>query len=57
MLKNVNVHLSPYRSEGFGLTILEAMTAGLPPIVSAYGPAEFCPKNCCYFIKTKDVDC
>jgi glycosyltransferase involved in cell wall biosynthesis len=32
-----DVYLSLHSSEGFGLTILEAMALGIPPIVTAYG--------------------
>jgi glycosyltransferase involved in cell wall biosynthesis len=32
-----NAYLSLHSSEGFGLTILEAMALGVPPIVTAYG--------------------
>lgn len=39
-----NVYVHPYRGEGFGLPILEAMASGLPVIVPDSGPAsEFCP--------------
>ena len=58
LFRSVDVYVSPYRGEGFGLTILEAMAAGLPPIVTKYGPAvEFCPEDCGYFIETEEVEC
>ncbi len=58
LYKSVDVYLSPYRSEGFGLTILEAMASGIPPIVTKYGPAlEFCSNKCCLFIEAKEQNC
>ncbi len=56
--KSVDVYVSPYRSEGFGLTILEAMAAGLPPIVTKSGASlDFCPKEGVYFIDAEEVVC
>lgn len=41
----------PFRGEGFGLPIAEAMSSGLPVIVSKYGPAlEICDEDRAYFI-------
>jgi glycosyltransferase involved in cell wall biosynthesis len=39
LFKSVDVYITPYRSEGFGLSIIEAMAAGLPVIVTKYGPS------------------
>jgi glycosyltransferase involved in cell wall biosynthesis len=36
LLKGADCYLSPHRSEGFGLTILEAMRLGKPVIATAY---------------------
>ncbi|EPZ37061.1 UDP-Glycosyltransferase/glycogen phosphorylase [Rozella allomycis CSF55] len=42
LYKSSNVYISPYRSEGFGLTILEAIQSGKPVIISNYSaPIEF----------------
>ena len=41
----------PYRGEGFGLPIAEAMACGLAPIVTGYGAAlDFCPPESAWLI-------
>ncbi len=59
-LYKADVYVSPYRSEGFGLTMLEAMAMGLQVIVPDSGPAtETCPTNvpACILIETKPSPC
>lgn len=60
LYKAANVYVSPYRSEGFGLTILEAMAAGLQVIVTDFGPStEICPADVggCLLVDTDPAKC
>jgi glycosyltransferase involved in cell wall biosynthesis len=54
----VNCYLSPYRSEGFGLTITEAMAASLPVILTDYsGPRDFANPANAYLIPATETEC
>ncbi len=60
LYKATDVYVSPYRSEGFGLTVLEAMAMGLQVIVTDFGPsAEICPTDvaACLLIDTEPIQC
>ncbi len=51
LYRSCDVLVHPYRGEGFGMPVLEAMASGLPVIVTAGGPTdEFCPDDACWRI-------
>lgn len=46
----------PYRGEGFGMPLAEAMACGKPVVTTAAGPAlEFCTEDTAYFVKACEV--
>ncbi|PWI57283.1 glycosyltransferase [Sulfoacidibacillus thermotolerans] len=54
LYRTCDVLVHPYRGEGFGLPILEAMSCGIPVIIPDQGPAvEFTNKNCALFVPSK----
>jgi glycosyltransferase involved in cell wall biosynthesis len=54
LYRTCDVLVHPYRGEGFGMPVLEAMACGLPVIVTAGGPTdEFCPDDACWRIRSR----
>ncbi|KAJ3437096.1 hypothetical protein M0812_19169 [Anaeramoeba flamelloides] len=50
--------IHPFRAEGFGLTTIEALSSGLPLIVSKCGPVlEFLDEKSSFFIPTFKTNC
>ncbi|HUO25902.1 MAG TPA: glycosyltransferase family 4 protein [Candidatus Aquilonibacter sp.] len=46
----------PYRGEGFGMPLAEAMACGKAVVTTAAGPAlEFCSADATYFVKAREV--
>jgi len=56
LLKELDCYVSPHRSEGFGLTIAEALSVGTPVVCTNYsGPKDFTSNDFCYPIPFKKV--
>ncbi len=56
LYRGCDAFVLPYRGEGFGMPIAEAMACGKPVIVTGEGPApEFCPPDCGYLIPAREV--
>jgi glycosyltransferase involved in cell wall biosynthesis len=56
LYRGANALVSPYRGEGFGMPIVEAMACGTPAIVTEAGPSlEFCAADDTYFIPAREV--
>jgi glycosyltransferase involved in cell wall biosynthesis len=49
LMSEIDCYVSPHRSEGFGLTIAEAMIIGVPVICTNYSaPCDFINEKLCY---------
>ena len=57
LYRGCDAFVLPYRGEGFGLPLLEAMACGKPVITTALGPApEFCPEKSTYFLAAREEE-
>jgi glycosyltransferase involved in cell wall biosynthesis len=57
LYRNVDAYLSLHRSEGYGLTIAEAMLMECPVVVTAWsGNMDFCAEDTAFLIKYTLVD-
>ncbi len=57
LYKACDAYVHPFRGEGTGLPILEAMACGLPVIVTDYGPTrDYCAEEMSYFVPSREVD-
>ncbi len=57
LYRGCDAFVLPYRGEGFGMPIAEAMACGKPVVATEAGPAsEFCPRDCGYLIPANEVE-
>lgn len=57
LYRGCDAFVAPYRGEGFGMPIAEAMACGKSVIATAAGPApEFCPADCGYLIPARETE-
>lgn len=57
LYRGADVVALPYRGEGFGMPLAEALASGIPVITTALGPApEFCPREASWMISAKEVE-
>lgn len=54
LYRGCNAFVLPYRGEGFGMPLAEALACGKPVLTTGLGPArEFCPPEASYFIPAR----
>ena len=57
-IANADLYISPHRSEGFGLTIAEAMCMRVPVLCSRYsGNLDFTNDETAHLIDGKEIEC
>jgi len=57
LYRGADVLALPYRGEGFGLPLAEALAVGKPVIATALGPApEFCPPDASWFVPAQELE-
>jgi glycosyltransferase involved in cell wall biosynthesis len=56
LYRGCDAFVLPYRGEGFGMPLAEALACGKPVITTGLGPArEFCPEDASYFIRAEEA--
>jgi glycosyltransferase involved in cell wall biosynthesis len=56
LYRGCDAFVLPYRGEGFGMPLVEAMACGKPVITTAAGPAlEFCSSESAYLISARET--
>ncbi|MDE3179239.1 MAG: glycosyltransferase, partial [Acidobacteriota bacterium] len=56
LYRGSDIFVLPYRGEGFGLPLAEALACGTPVITTGLGPArEFCPPEASWFVPARVV--
>ena len=56
LYRGADAFVLPYRAEGFGMPLIEAMACGKPVITTGEGPAtEFCSANDGYLVRATEV--
>lgn len=56
LYRGCDAFVLPYRGEGFGMPLAEALSCGRPVITTELGPSrEFCPPGASFFVRANEV--